>query len=461
MAVSWKFLGGVGTVTGSRHILEVDGEKILIDFGLFQGRRKEAREINTKFSFAPASLKALILPHAHIDHSGNVPNLVKNGFSGPIYSTFATRNLCAVMLKDSAHIQEEDAFYLNKKYEKKGLPPLEPLYTTPDAINCLHQFVSMNYDQGFRIGEKVQGTFYDAGHILGSALLLLEVKGMKIGYAVDLGRRDLPILRDPYQLKNLDFLIMESTYGDRFHEDIGEAEKRLGEIIKRTAGRGGKIIIPAFALERTQELIYLLGRLKNRNAIPDIPVFVDSPLAVNVTEVYRLHPECFDQETFNLFLSEEQPFNFPNLTYIRKVEKSKALHQLRTPCIIISASGMCEAGRILHHLKNNLENPQNTILIVGFMAKNTLGRRIVEKAKEVKIFDLVYKVRAEVMKMNFFSAHADRKDLLEYAGKIGRSLKQIFLVHGEEKQTSSLREALSSQGFSVSIPRKEEEVSLS
>jgi len=461
MVVSWKFLGGVGTVTGSRHILQVREEEILIDFGLFQGRRKEARAINTEFTFDPASLKALILPHAHIDHSGNVPSLVKNGFTGPIYSTFATRNLCAVMLKDSAHIQEEDAFYLNKKHRKKRLPPIEPLYTTPDAINCLHQFVGMDYNRGFRIGEKIKGTFYDAGHILGSALLLLEVDGMKIGYAVDLGRRDLPILRDPYQLRKLNFLIMESTYGDRSHEDISEAEKRLGEIIKRTASRGGKIIIPAFALERTQELVYLMGKLKNRQVIPDIPIFVDSPLAVNVTEVYRLHPECFDQETFNLFLSEEQPFNFPNLTYIRNVEKSKALHQHKTPCIIISASGMCEAGRILHHLKNNVENPRNTVLIVGFMAENTLGRRIAEGVKEVKIFDLVYKVRAEVVRMNFFSAHADRKDLLEYVEKVGRSLKKIFLVHGEEKQMSSLSEALNSKGFKVSIPQKEEQVSLS
>jgi metallo-beta-lactamase family protein len=460
-----RFLGGVGTVTGSKHIIEVDNKRLLLDFGLFQGHRQEAREINSSIPFELNSVESMILSHAHIDHSGNIPTLAKNGYKGTVYTTFATRDICALMLRDSAHIQEKDAEYLNKKHREKGLPLVEPLYTAEDAVASMELFVGYGYNRWFYVNDLIKAMFVDAGHILGSALTLLEIKDKdkikRLAYVVDLGRRDLPILRDPQQITNLDYLIIESTYGDRYHEDIQQAESMLEKAINKTIGRGGKIIVPAFALERAQEIVYLIRKLRHEKRIPEFPVYVDSPLAVNVTEIFRLHPECFDEEANKLFVNFEDPLGFDDLTYIRDVEQSKRLNDDRIPSMIISASGMCEAGRILHHLKNNIEDPRNTIMIVGYMAQHTLGRRLADGASEARIFDETYRVNAEVVKTDVFSAHADRGELLDYVKGAQKGLKGIFLVHGEPKQAESLAHGIKELGINdVFIPSINEEVTL-
>lgn len=460
-----KFLGGVGTVTGSKHIIEVDDKRLLLDFGLFQGHRQEAREINSNIPFELDSVESMILSHAHIDHSGNIPTLAKNGYKGSIYTTFATRDICAVMLRDSAHIQEKDAEYLNKKHRERGLPLVEPLYTAEDAVQSMELFVGHGYNRWFHVNDLIKAMFVDAGHILGSALILLEIKDngktKRLAYVVDLGRRDLPILRDPQQITNIDYLIIESTYGDRYHVDIQQAESMLEKAINKTIGRGGKIIVPAFALGRAQEIVYLIRKLRDEKRIPEFPVYVDSPLAVNVTEIFRLHPECFDEEANKLFVNFEDPLGFDDLTYIRDVEQSKRLNKDKTPSMIISASGMCEAGRILHHLKNNIEDPKNTIIIVGYMAQHTLGRRLADGASEARIFDETYRVNAEVVKTDVFSAHADRRELLDYVKGAQKGLKGIFLVHGEPKQAESLAQGIKELGINdVFIPSINEEVTL-
>lgn len=462
-----KFCGAAREVTGSRHLLEVNGKKILLDCGLFQGHRKESAEKNAEFCIDPKEIDAVILSHAHIDHSGGLPFIVKNGFKGPIYSTFATRDLCNYMLMDSAYIQEKDAEYMNKKLKRKGEPLIEPLYDTEDAVAALELFYGVSYEKAFVVAPGVVCSFYDAGHILGSALIHLVIheqetdKRYTLAFTGDLGRKNLPILRDPQPMPPTDYLITESTYGDRFHESILEAGKRLAEVVNKTAKRGGKILIPAFSVERTQEIVYHLNRLWQEKKIPDIPIFVDSPLAANVTEVFTNHPECFDRETFREFIvNRKNPFGFGRLKYTRDVEESKALNELPGPAIIISASGMCESGRILHHLKNNIEDPKTTIMIVGFMAANTLGRKIQEEQEMVKIFGDAYKLRAEVCKMDAFSGHADRSDLLDYISKI-EGLKKIFLVHGEESQGQKFKSYLEESGFKdVVQPERGQEIEL-
>jgi len=459
------FLGATKTVTGSMHLVEVNGKKILLDCGLFQGKRKLAEKINRHFSFDPEEIDTLILSHAHIDHSGNIPNLVKNGFSGEIHTTHATMDLCSAMLADSGYIHEKDVEYLNKKRIRKGEPPLEPLYTRADAEAAISQFVGHNYDEPFQIGKGISVTFADAGHILGSAVTKITIsengKAVKLGYIVDLGRKDLPILRDPVQFNDLDYMIIESTYGGRKHDDIIHAEHRLQEVVMRAYNRNGKIIIPSFAMERTQEIVYCLNDLWENNKVPQIPVFVDSPLAVNITDIFKRHEECYDKETKKLLDNYDDPFGFEKLKYVRSVEESKQINQLDQSCIIISASGMCEVGRILHHLKNNIENPNNIILIVGYMAQNTLGRKLVEHWPAVKIFGEEYVVNAEVEVMNVFSAHADRDDLLNYALGTKNSVKKIFIVHGEDSQSQALAEHLAENGFTdITIPSRGDVVEL-
>ena len=441
-----NFLGGVGTVTGSMHIVEVNNKKILLDCGLFQGRRDEARVKNRDLPFDEASINAMILSHAHIDHSGNIPNLVKNGYKGPIYATHATVDLCQWMLKDSGFIQEKDVEYINKKRMRKKKPLIEPIYTKEDAIAAMDNFVGKSYEKIFPVTDGVQATFYDAGHVLGSALTKFTLsengRTVNLGYIVDLGRRNLPILKDPIIINDLDYIIIESTYGGRLHDSIVMAEEQLSQVIQRTVDRGGKIIIPSFALERTQEIVYCLNNLWNNKKLPKIPVYVDSPLAVNVTKVFRAHKECFDKETIALYEYDDDPFGFDKLTYVKEVEKSIKINSTRKSCIIISASGMCESGRILHHLKNNIEDSRNTILIVGFMAQNTLGRKLVEKLPKVKIFGEEYNRKAEVVVMNAFSAHADRNDLIKYIVKAQHKPQGVFIVHGEKSQTYALAEGL-------------------
>lgn len=459
------FLGGTKSVTGSMHILESEGKKVLIDCGLFQGRREESNQRNKSLPFEPQTIERMVLSHAHLDHSGNIPTLVKNGYRNTIYSTFATRDLCLLMLRDSANLQEKDAEYLNKRNEKKGAQIISPLYTVEEAEKSLEQFKGIAYNRFFYITPNVRVTFYDAGHILGSALSYFEVfengKKTRILYAVDLGRKKMPILKDPFQVKDIDYLILESTYGSRLHDDFSTTAERLAQTINRTYQRGGKIIVPAFALERTQEIIYCLHLLEKEGRIPKLPVYVDSPLAVNVTEVFKLHPECFDKETKMILEKEENPFGLKRITYITDPEESKKLNRLDESCMIISGSGMCEGGRILHHLKNNIEDPRNTILVVGYMAENTLGRRIVEKYPEVKIFGEEYNLESEVVVLNSFSAHADKNELLLYAEQAQKNLKGVFLVHGEEKESQALKESIESVGIqNVRIPDRGEEIVL-
>jgi metallo-beta-lactamase family protein len=468
MIMKIQFLGAVRTVTGSMHMLMVNGSRILLDCGLFQGRRKESFERNRSLPFDARSIDTLVLSHAHIDHSGNIPTLVKNGFTGNIYATPASRDLCSAMLRDSGHIQEYDAQFVNKKRARQGLPPVEPLYTVEDATASLKQFISAGYDRPLSIAPGVTLTFRDAGHILGSAIVILDIEeggdGRRLVFTGDLGRKGMPILKDPAVVENVDYLICESTYGDRLHDPIETTNKELRDVVVDTHRRGGKVIVPAFSVGRTQELVYALHRLTKARDIPSMPIFVDSPLSVNVTEIFRLHPECFDQEV-NQFLASSNgrdPFGFRRLRYIRSVEGSKELNFLREPAIIISASGMCEAGRILHHLKNNVEDPRNTVLIVGWQAPHTLGRRLVERRPVVKIFGEEYSLKARVETINGFSAHADRTELLGYVQQMGAGHpKSAFVVHGEEASSLALADGIRELGVEhVLVPRPGETISL-
>jgi metallo-beta-lactamase family protein len=457
------FLGAAQTVTGSQHLISINGSRILLECGLFQGKRRESFERNRDLPFVAADVDVLILSHAHIDHSGNIPNLVRSGFRGSIYCTFATRDLCSAMLRDSAYIQERDVEYANKKRARKGEPPVEPIYTQADAIASLEHFVSVGYDRPVIVAPGVQCTFLDAGHILGSAVVLLEIEERgqrtRLLFSGDLGRNDMPILRDPSPAPPADVLLIESTYGDRLHPPHEEAEQRLLRLITETYAQGGKVIVPAFSVGRTQELVYSLHQLARDHALPDVPIYVDSPLAVNVTEIFRLHPECYDEE-LREFMAESRPpdpFGFSRLRYVRNVEDSKAINRLEGPAVIISASGMCEAGRIQHHLKHNVGDPRNTILIVSWQAPYTLGRRLVERQRTVKIFGEEYPLRARVEKINGYSAHADQQGLLDWARPILPGVRHAFVVHGDPDPAQTLGDRLSRLGArQVSVPKQGE-----
>ena len=443
-----KFCGAAGTTTGSQHLLEVNGQKILLDCGLYQGRRQDSFERNRNFLFAPSEIDAVGLSHAHIDHSGNLPNLTKQGFAGNIYSTFATRDLCQIMLADSARIQGHDTKYVNRKREKKGEPPVEPIYSEMDAELCLRQFVNVGYERKIPIADGVAMQFIDAGHILGSAQVALDIREFDSGrefrllFSGDVGRGNNKLLRDPIAVEDVDYLIMESTYGGREHEADTDANHEIARILNRAIKKNGKIIIPAFAVERTQQLLYVLNELLHDEQIPPVPIYVDSPLAVNATEIFRLHPECFNQEVYEFLFEKRNPFGFENLTLIRSVEKSKALTRSDEPAIIISASGMCEAGRVLHHLKNNIGNEDTTVLFVGYCAEQTLGWKIREGFEEVKIFGEEYQVRAEIDGLDSFSGHADHSELIDYFDAMGGKKEKVWLVHGEQKRSDALCEAL-------------------
>ena len=456
------FHGAVRAVTGSQHLISVNGRKILLDCGLYQGSRKKTYEKNLNLPFDASEIDVLVLSHAHIDHSGNIPNLVKNGFKGDIFCTYATRDLCAIMLRDSAKIQGYDIEYVNKKRARKGEPPVEPIYTLTDAIKSLKYFVGLGYERPYTIMPGVTLTFYDAGHILGSAIVALDIedelekRDIRLVFSGDLGRPDRPILRDPTFIDEADVLIVESTYGNRIHKTLDEASTKLEAIINQTYQKGGKVIVPSFAVGRTQELVYRLHKLVEDNKIPDtLPIYVDSPLAVDATGIYRLHPEAYDEdlEAFMLEDRNGDPFGFEMMYYTRSTGQSKELNTLKQPAVIISASGMAEAGRILHHLKNNIEDPRNTVLIVGFQAAHTLGRRIVEKIPVVKIFGEEHKLRASVETINGFSAHADREELLEWTGNFKKRPQHTFIVHGEEESSLAFADALEEQGLkNVHVP---------
>ncbi len=447
------FWGAVGTVTGSLHEVEAAGRRMILDCGLYQGRRQEARERNQKLPIPVDSLDAVLLSHAHIDHSGNLPSLAKAGYQGPIYATPASVDLCGKMLLDSAHIQEKDAEYVNKRSRRRRrLDPgakhgkVEPLYTTADAEKVMPLFKPTPYHKQTTLSDGLTFESYDAGHMLGSSSIILREKNgggeTRLAFSGDIGRAGLPIIGDPETLPPVDYLIMESTYGGRLHEHEEEAKKRLAQVVSRAWDRGGKVIIPAFAVGRTQQIVLCLHELALENRIPAIPVFVDSPLAVNVTEVFREHPECYDTETREHLYEDRDPFGFKILRYIRDVSESKALNDMREPAVIISASGMCEAGRILHHLKSNIEDPRNTIVIVGYQAEHTLGRRIVDKRPEVPIFGEPKRLLAEVVRINAFSGHADQRELLLWLKPLVPHLKRMFLVHGEHHQSEALATAI-------------------
>jgi metallo-beta-lactamase family protein len=453
-----RFHGAAQTVTGSMYLIEVNGSKLLLECGLYQGRRKEAYKRNLNFPFDPASVDAVILSHAHIDHSGNLPNLVRRGFAGSIYATPATVDLAEIMLRDSGHIQESDIAYLNKKRKKQGLDPVEPLYTKADAEAVRPLMKSTDLGIPFEPAPGVLASLFEAGHILGSAAVRLEVeeKGQKtrIWFSGDIGRRDLPLLRDPVLPEAVDLLISECTYGDKPHRDPEEAYIEMRRVVKRTVERGGKVIIPAFAVGRTQEIVYNLHRMINAGEIPRIPVFVDSPLAVNASDIFKRHRECFDEETWDFMLKGKHPaLDFDGLTYVRSLDESKALNTRKDPMVVISASGMAEAGRILHHLKNNIEDKRNTILIVSWQAPHTLGRRLADREERVRIFGEVFTRQAEIATIGGLSAHAGQDLLVEYALAARAAKHGIFLVHGEERGALPLKEKLNQRGqHKVFIP---------
>jgi metallo-beta-lactamase family protein len=450
------FCGAAREVTGSQHLIEVNDKRILLDCGMFQGHRSETYDRNLNFPFDPKTIDTVVLSHAHIDHSGNIPNLVKQGFTGNVWCTAATRNLCVYMLLDSGHIQESDAEFVNKKRAREGEPSIQPLYTRADAEAALPHFVGIGLHRPIPVADGVTVTFYNAGHILGSAFLALDIKEFATGkqwrltYSGDLGRPGMAILPDPEQPEAADVLLMESTYGDRLHQEKDEARRELRDIVRDAMRHRGKVIIPAFAVGRTQEIVYTLNQLESEGDIPSVPIFVDSPLAVNATEVFRMHPEEWDKET-KAFLAEgkrSNPFDSPNIEYVREAVRSKQLNYLKEPAIIISANGMAENGRILHHLKNNIDDPDNIILFVSFQAENTLGRRLIEGARKVKIFGEEHQVKARVAYIDGYSAHADQAELLAWARPlITPRLQQAILVHGEPNSAFTLAEKLREAGM--------------
>jgi metallo-beta-lactamase family protein len=466
-----EFQGAAGTVTGSMHLVSVQGKTILLDCGIYHGRRDEAWERNSNFPFNPSSIDAVVLSHAHIDHSGNLPGLVRRGFRGPIYSTHATRSLCAVMLKDSAFIQQRDMEFINKQHHKKGLAPVQPLYDESDVDATVPLFQGVDYGKGSEVTDGITCRFEDAGHILGSASVALTLREgsslVRLAFTGDLGRPNLPILRDPVFVgapEGTDYLICESTYGGRTHAPVAEMEDQLLEALLRAYDRKGKIIIPAFSVGRTQEIVYLMHKMSVAGKIDQVPVYVDSPLSVNVTAVFREHPECFDDETRAVLSApnNSDPFGFNRLTYVRTLEQSKELNERSGPFVVIAASGMCEAGRVVHHLANSVGNPNNMIMIVGYQAENTLGKKLVMHEPVVNIFGDPHEVRAEVVVMNSFSSHADQNEILAYVGGFDpKAMRSVFLVHGDPDQQEKLSEGFRGKGFSsVRLPVRGEQVEL-
>ncbi|MCF8068903.1 MAG: MBL fold metallo-hydrolase [Desulfobacterales bacterium] len=517
------FYGAIREVTGSMHVLSTETDRILFDCGMYQGRRKEANEKNKKFPIEPKSITNMVLSHAHIDHSGRIPVLTKKNFPGRIFCTRATADASEYLLLDSAHIQESDAEYLNYKkvrhtlsqagttvngkviskrdlkdikgllkrnsyrlnsdkinefIEEYDVDAVRPLYTQEDAEDALTQFDGYPYQHPVSIGKNMTCTFYDAGHILGSAISIVKVKEngreYKIGYTGDIGRFDKPILKNPTlnfaeEDRDLDFLIMESTYGNRLHEPTADLKNKLHDVVEETVARGGTIIIPSFAYGRTQELVYVMHELYNGSDIPKIPVYVDSPLATKLTKVFGEHPEVYDKETHETFLNHGlNPFSFKQINFVSSVEESMALMRDERPKVVISASGMCEAGRILHHLRCKIHNEKNTILIVGFMAQHTLGRRILEEGRAyekagrvgdapiMKIMGKEYPLKAHVVKLGGFSAHADKNEMLHFLKDSNLNIKKIAIVHGEEDQSLSFAETLNTEGFDAFVPTEGE-----
>ncbi len=440
------FLGATRTTTGSMYLLELNGRRVLLECGLFQGRRGESIERNRNFPFAPAKLDAVVLSHAHIDHCGNLPNLCRQGFTGSIYCTFATRDLASIMLEDSAQIQRDDAAFVSKKRAQRGLPPVEPLYTATDAEQAVRQFVALNYDRPIPVTDGVTVTFRDAGHILGSAQVVLDLRengrAFRYLFSGDVGRGADDILRDPDPIDGVDFLQIESTYGAREHSLKTDADDHICQLVCGVLGQKAKVIIPAFSVGRTQQIVWTLHQLADAGRLPRVPIFVDSPLSVNATEVYRLHPECFNDTIYRFLREKENPFGMENITYIREVAHSMKLNDLPGPAILISASGMCEAGRIRHHLRNHLGNPDNLVLFIGYCAEHTLGAQILAGRNPVNIFGEPQEVRAQIASIDAFSGHADKNELRRYVEALDGAIKKIAVIHGEAAQSLAFAETL-------------------
>jgi metallo-beta-lactamase family protein len=463
-----QFHGAAGGVTGSLHRITVNDVDILLDCGLFQGHRAEANLLNRDVPAWASRAGCVVLSHAHIDHSGNLPTLIKQGFKGNIYCTPPTRDLCSVMLRDSAMLQEQDARYLNKHYRRAGAHQrIEPLYTVEDAQNAVAHMISVPLRRPMPIAPGVTMTFHNAGHVLGSALVELELseggKRIRLLYTGDLGREELPLLQSPELVAGVDFLLMESTYGDQNHADIAAIDDQLGAIVSTTIDRGGRVYIPTFALERAQEVLFALERLHERRSVPRVPIYIDSPLAIAITEIYKLHPEGLHAAVQARILERNDPFSPPGLRYVSDIAASRALQDSGEPCVVIAGSGMCEGGRILHHFARGLSQPKNSVVIVGFMAQHTLGRRLVEGRKQVKVYGLEREVRAQIHVLNGLSAHAGQDDLLAFArsiGELGR-VERIALVHGEDRQRRALAGKLEQAGAAeVILARKGEQVEL-
>jgi metallo-beta-lactamase family protein len=454
MSINFYSLGAAEEVTGSKHVLEIGGRSYLIDCGSFQGSRAEADRKNRDLGIPPDRIEAAVLTHGHLDHCGLLPLLVKQGYQGNIYATPGTRDIASLIMMDSANIQARDAVYLRKQAQKKGEKfDWKPLYDEQDAIRATSQMLGVSYNRPLYIGDGVNLEFFDAGHILGSAMAFITVKKdgkeTRILCSGDLGRKGKPIIRDPAVPPAPDYLVLESTYGDRRHDSGDDAMKKLAQIALRAVKNKGKILIPAFAIERTQELVYYFHLLVDEGIIPEIPMYVDSPMATNATTIFQVHPECYDEEIKEAFIKHHKnPFGFNSLHFTTSVDESKALNDHSGPLVIISADGMCEAGRIQHHLINNISNPNTTILTVGYMAQNTLGRRIRDREKEVKIHGQWFQRRASVEEINAFSAHADYEEALDWLNSFDTSrLKKIFLVHGEPKAQSAFKNFLADKGF--------------
>ncbi|HNQ55404.1 MAG TPA: MBL fold metallo-hydrolase [Methanothrix sp.] len=461
-----QFWGAAQTVTGSMHLVEADGHRLLLDCGMAQGRREEAKKLNSEFPFQPEKIDAVVLSHAHLDHSGKLPMLVKMGFSGSIFSTSATRDLCSAMLADSASLQEMDARYVNRQNEKQGLPFIKPLYTLHDVARTMRLFQTVEFQRPLQILPGIKMTFKNAGHILGSASVTLEIaegrdkkKVTALAFTGDLGRKGAAVVQDPDIIDRADVLITESTYGGRDHGPMDEARKNLARVVKETANNRGLLIIPAFAVGRTQDVVYHLHDLMQSKEIPQMPVYVDSPLATNITEIFRAHPECYDEETEQLLMQEggDDPFGFNMLRYTRSTEESKKLNNIRRPAIIISASGMCEGGRVLHHLRRNIGDPNTTVLFVGFQAENTLGRKLLRGDKTARIYGEEHEVRARMEKIDGYSAHADEGEMLDFINAIPNRPKRVFVVHGEPDATAAMAAGLARLGIEdIAIPERGE-----
>lgn len=464
-----SFHGAAQTVTGSKHLVTtISGKKLLLDCGMFQGMGAEADKLNRDFGFDPQEIDHLILSHAHIDHSGLIPRLVKLGFKGKIYCTSATYDLCRLMLSDSANIQENDISYINRRRSRHNKELLDVLYDMDDTLRSLDHFVTVDYGKWFEIEDDIMLQFTDAGHILGSAAVSLRVREgeelVRICFTGDIGRRSDPILRSPEPFPQADYIICESTYGDRLHEPMEDSEKRLLAIVRETCvANKGKLIIPAFSLDRTQELVYALDKMEHKGLLPPIKVFVDSPLSVHTTGIVEKHVECYNEDVHEyMTVGDKRPFYFKNLHYITKVEDSKAINNLKEPCIIISASGMAEAGRIKHHIKNNISDPRNTILMVGYCTPSSLGGRLRNRDEKVRIFGEEFEVKARVEIIDSYSAHGDYEEMMEYLScQDPGQVKRLFLVHGDRDVMESFREKLGGMGFrDVHIPEMHESVKL-